>query len=122
MVCLRCGTVFCPEESLPGGSIQLYCSKQCKKKASAKKKAAVEAAEKKYWQEQVQFNKDACAKRNKPKYPSIVEAREAAGIVFTGKGVVLYPYPCECGFFHLTHKKIRHTWLTNHEKRATMYA
>lgn len=93
MVCV-CGTVFCWDDAdltITGAQEKLYCSETCKNRAYRAR-----VAEKR--------RQNVCKKRGKVPYPKVSAARAAAARQFTSHGRVLYPYPCQCGSWHLTKK------------------
>lgn len=101
MICERrgCGTVFCDDladESALGGQRKRYCSPQCAKKSSP---SAIRAR-RRWLQKQKQLS--ACIRRDKKRYPDQQRAAIDADMANYRNNVILYPYECACGWWHLT--------------------
>jgi hypothetical protein len=100
--CEHCGTVFCwdgADRLFLGGLPRRFCSPQCKRSAKQCKRSANRGpATRKARQVWV------CTRRKKISYPTEKDALLAAGPLSRSRGVVLSPYECACGSWHLTSK------------------
>jgi hypothetical protein len=101
MICERpgCGTVFCDDladERALGGQRKRYCSPQCAKKSAP----SATRARSRWLQKQKQIS--ACGRRGKKRYPDQGRAAVDADMANYRNNVILYPYKCACGWWHLT--------------------
>jgi hypothetical protein len=103
--CERCGTIFCwdgADAATLSGMRKRFCSDECKRNGRSKGDLVAQRERRRQrWHQQVRQLRD-CQLRTKNPYESREEAIADAARVLDESGVALHPYPCACGWWHLT--------------------